>query len=116
MRPAVSETLLETFEHSDEWWKSTAMQAVEDLAATGRPFEAYDVTELGVVDPPCSSHWGSLFHRAHSRGLIEIAGYGQSRRPSRAHGLTRLWVGTQKSDAGSPAKKNADVATGTTNR
>lgn len=31
------QVLQETFEHSDEWWKSTAMQAVEDLAATGRP-------------------------------------------------------------------------------
>lgn len=111
------QSLTQTFEHSDEWWRLTAIQAVEDLAASGRPFEAYDVTELGVVDPPHANCWGGLFHTARAKGLIEVAGYAQSRRPSRSGGLCRLWIGTKKNDgAGTLAKESSGtVVTSTTN-
>lgn len=80
-------------DNADDWWQSVAMRALRWLAATGQPFEAYDVTELGVPDPDHPNRWGALFRAAHTAGLIEHHGYTASRRPGRSGGLTRTWVG-----------------------
>ncbi|MBC3191653.1 hypothetical protein H7X46_11335 [Pseudonocardia sp. C8] len=78
---------------TDAWWTDTAMRAIRRLAATGRPFTAYDVSDLGVVDPDHPGRWGALFARASREGLITCIGAEASRRPSRASGLCRRWRG-----------------------
>ncbi len=79
--------------NTDSWWSSLAMSALRSLAASGRLFECYDLTELGVPDPDHANRWGPLFRAAHTAGLIEHHGYTSSRRPGRAGGLCRVWVG-----------------------
>jgi len=80
-------------DNADEWWTSVAMRAMRWLADNGQPFECYDLTELGVPDPDHANRWGALFRSAHTAGLIESHGYTTSRRPGRAGGLCRTWVG-----------------------
>lgn len=81
-------------DNADPWWWSVAMRALSWLAADGRPFEAYDLTKLGVPDPDEPNRWGALFRSAAMAGVIVPAGYTRSRRPGRAGGLCRVWVGT----------------------
>lgn len=85
--------LEQVVDETDPWWRASAMQALTDLAATGRPFDAYDITELGVVDPPHPNHWGALFRAAATAGTIVHAGWHRSRRPGRAGGVCSVWRG-----------------------
>ncbi|MCB2175600.1 MAG: hypothetical protein KQH57_07305 [Actinomycetales bacterium] len=78
---------------SDPWWHSVAHRALEWLAQSGQPFDAYDLTELGVPDPDHPARWGALFAAAQAQGLIAPVGYQPSRRPTRAGGVCRVWVG-----------------------
>lgn len=78
-------------DNTDEYWHSIAMSALTSLARSRNVFDAYDVTLLGVPDPDHPNRWGALFRGAHTSGLIEHAGYRQSRRPGRAGGLCRTW-------------------------
>lgn len=109
-----SPDLLDVLENTDEWWKSTAEAGIKHLADRGAPFEAFDLTEIGVPDPDHSARWGAIFKAAQRAGTITMAGYAISRRPGRHGGITRLWIGTKKSDAGSPTKENTDAANSTT--
>ena len=86
-------------EHADDWWRSTAERALSWLARDGMPFTAWDVSELGVPPPDDPHRWGALFRAAYTRGLIEPVGYQQSRRPSRAGGICRVWRGVQQEEA-----------------
>lgn len=88
--------LEEVHENADDWWRSSAEQALSWLARDGQPFSAFDITELGVPDPDDSHRWGALFRAAYTRGQIEPVGYEQSRRPSRAGGVCRVWRGVQQ--------------------
>lgn len=81
---------------SDSWWYDSARRALEWLAQTETPFDAYDLTEMGVPDPDHPNRWGSLFRVAKDEGLITPVGYRESRRPSRAGGVCRVWVGKEK--------------------
>lgn len=78
---------------SDSWWHDCASRALAWWAATGRPFDAYDLTLLGVPDPDHPARWGALFAGASSQGVIRRAGYRASRRRSRAGGVCAVWVG-----------------------
>jgi len=79
----------------DAWWTSQAMAAVKVLAATGREFTVYDITlePFRVAEPPHANYWGSLTAAAKAAGLIRVAGYLPSPRPSRNGGVCRSWVG-----------------------
>lgn len=79
----------------DGWWWSSAMLALEWLAQQGEPFDAYDLTELGVMDPDHPNRWGALFRAAHTAGAIIPVGFRESRRPSRAGGVCRVWRGVE---------------------
>jgi len=100
--PAVTGEERPELAHRDDWWDSCFMTAVKTLAATGRKFETYDVTEQGVPEPAHPAQYGSAMRRAAQSGLITEAGFTVSRRPSRSGGLTRLWVGTAEA-RGRPA-------------
>ena len=81
-------------DRADDWWSSVAMSALRSLAAGGRPFQAFDLTEqFGCPDPDHSSRWGGLFRSASASGLIVHVGFTQSRRPTCAGGLCRVWRG-----------------------
>ncbi len=62
-------------DNADPWWTSVAIRALRWLADSGRPFECYDLTELGVADPAHLNHWGPLFRAAHTAGLSQPHGY-----------------------------------------
>lgn len=78
-------------DNADAWWWSTAMSGVQALAASGREFDAYDLTELGVPEPDSPNRYGALFRAAHRAGVIVPVGYRQSRRPGRSGGSCRVW-------------------------
>lgn len=79
----------------DDFWWDGAMRAVVWLARCPGEFDAFDVTELGVPEPDHPARWGALFRAAATAGVIEPAGFHQSRRPSRAGGVCRVWRGRQ---------------------
>jgi len=91
--------LEEVYENTDDWWKDSAERALAWLARDGQPFDAYDLTELGVPDPDHPAQWGALFRTAHQRGDIEPLGFRESRRPTRSGGILRVWRGVNKSVA-----------------
>lgn len=80
--------------NADAFWWASGMRAVSALAATLRPFQAYDISELGVPEPDNPNRWGALLRTAYTAGVIKPVGYVQSRRPGRAGGATHLWIGT----------------------
>lgn len=76
-------------------WPADAEAAIIEMARRGTQFSAFDLTENGLSDPPNPRWWGVAFMAAHRAGLIEKAGVIESRRPSRAHGLCRMWIGSE---------------------
>ena len=80
--------------NADEWWISTAMQAVRAMAAGGQVFQAYDLVEVyGIPEPDHPNRWGALLGRAARAGLIVSVGAAPSRRPTACKSLTRTWRG-----------------------
>jgi len=79
--------------NADSWWSDCASRALAWCAEAGFTFEAYTLTELGVPDPDHPARWGALFRAAYHRGLIVPVGFEPSRRPSRAGGACRVWIG-----------------------
>lgn len=80
-------------DNADDFWKATADQAIDHLAATGRPFTADDVRDLGVPDPISPRAWGARFLAASRQGRIVRVGYVPSRRASvHAHPIAQ-WRG-----------------------
>ena len=78
---------------ADPWWWLVAMRGMKWLADTRTPFDAFDLTLLGVPDPDHGARWGALFNAAASAGMIKRVGYTKSRRPTRAGGVCMVWVG-----------------------
>lgn len=88
--------LKQVIDHVDDWWRDSAERALRWWAETGQPFDAYDLTLLGVPDPDHPARWGALFRAAYAAGLITPVGYRQSRRPTRSGGVCRVWQGVQQ--------------------
>ena len=79
--------------NADDLWKEQADAAIDQLAATGEPFTADDVRDLGVPDPASPKAWGARFLAASRQGRITRVGYVPSRRPSvHAHPIAQ-WRG-----------------------
>jgi hypothetical protein len=80
-----------------DWWKR-AVRAVLWLAREGTPFQAHDIVERFGLDEPDNpaSQWGALFGALSKAGLIETAGYAQSKRPTARGSAVRTWRGTPK--------------------
>lgn len=76
----------------DTDWSADAMDALQKVAAEGKPFDAYTLTEKAELrDPPTPSRWGQLFRQANDAGLIKAVGYHRSRRPGRSGGACMVW-------------------------
>jgi hypothetical protein len=74
-------------------WTADAHDALLKVAAEGKPFDAYTLTEQAELrDPPSPAMWGKLFREAHDAGLIRAVGYHRSRRPGRSGGACRIWA------------------------
>lgn len=86
------------FANSDDWWRDCATRALGWMADLGQPFDAYDLTLLGVPDPDDPHRWGGLFRVACQRGLIESVGYAPSRRPTAQGSVCRVWRGKPRHD------------------
>jgi hypothetical protein len=84
--------------HLDPWWADGALRAIETLAAAGVIFsvESLRVDPFSLPDPPHPSHWGAIFAKARTEGVIKPVGYIASRTPSRNGGVQRLWRGTDR--------------------
>lgn len=78
---------------ADEFWRRTCDAGIRELAQRGRPFEAFDLIELGVPEPEHPSRWGARLHHAARQGVIEAVGAGPSRRPTVRGSLVRYWRG-----------------------
>lgn len=87
--------LLDVDSRSDEFWRAAAWQALEHLAASGEPFDAWSLVELGVPEPRTTAAWGALFYAARQAQLVEPAGWCQSRRPTTRGSAARLWRGVR---------------------
>lgn len=82
--------------NTDVWWASTAMSAIQAIAATGREFQAFDLVEdYGLVEPDTGKRWGGLLNAAAKQGVIVPVGFARSRRPSAAGALCRTWRGAR---------------------
>lgn len=79
--------------NADDFWKSTADQAIAHLASTGEVFEAYDLVLLGCPEPHHPNAWGARMSAAAKHGLIVNVGAGPSKRPTVARSLVRYWRG-----------------------
>jgi hypothetical protein len=82
---------------SPDWW-SRAERAVLWLAREGEPFQAYDVVLRFGMDEPDNpaKQWGALLAALRKEGLIEHAGFDQSKRPTASKSAVRTWRGTAK--------------------
>jgi hypothetical protein len=80
-------------ESGDRWWTSVARRAIDYWASAHEPFQAFDLTELGVPAPPHPAYWGSVFAAAQADGAITAVRVEVSRRPSRNGGTCHAWVG-----------------------
>jgi hypothetical protein len=78
-------------------WGADAMDALVKIAAEGKPFDAYDLSEKAELrDPPHPNMWGTLFREASKDGLIRRVGFHESRRPGRRNGICRVWQGATR--------------------
>jgi hypothetical protein len=73
-------------------WQDAADEALEELAANGKPFTASDLRRV-VGDPPNSACVGAVFLRASRARLIRCIGVQASSRVQRHAGLERIWEG-----------------------
>lgn len=85
--------LLALIAEDHEPWARLAEPFIRRLAATGLPFEAYDLIVAGCPDSLVPNAIGPVMQRAARAGLIRAYGYGQSSRPGTRHSLVRTWIG-----------------------
>jgi hypothetical protein len=74
-------------------WMADAHNVLVEVAALGRPFTAYTLTEAGLREPPHKNCWGKLFRDAADAGHIRRAwpNYVPSPRPARKGGVCAQW-------------------------
>lgn len=83
-------------EAAGQWWRSTADQAIDAMAAMGRPFTADDLVEhTGLPEATSPRAMGARFLAAVNAGRITQVGFARSRRRSARCAVVRVWVGVQ---------------------
>lgn len=85
-----------TARQNTEWWNA-GLDAIQTLAKTGKPFEAYDVAKI-IGEPYHPNHWGNLFGAAKTHGIIVKHGAFPSARPERSGGTCWHWVGARPAE------------------
>lgn len=85
---------------TDDWWRSCCDRAIRQAATTGRPFQAWDLTEwYGLPEPRHPNQWGPRLSAAAKQGVIVAAGWAESKRPTTAKSAVRTWVGVAAESA-----------------
>lgn len=74
-------------------WRRKAVAMIADHAKSGVAFEAYDLVISGCPEPDHPSRWGAVFGLCARNGLIELAGFGSSSRPTVKSSAVRFWRG-----------------------
>jgi hypothetical protein len=72
-------------------WMADAHIKLVEVAAEGKPFTAYTLTQAGLRQPPSSAMWGTLFREAARLRLITHRGWVPSERPGRKGGVCAQW-------------------------
>jgi hypothetical protein len=79
---------------ADTWWWNCGQQAIDQAAAEGTPFQAYDlVLRYGLDEPRHANQWGPLLAAGAARKAIRKCGYAPSKRPETNSSIVRTWVG-----------------------
>lgn len=83
-------------EAAGDWWRSTADQALDAMAALGRAFTVDDLVErTGLPEATSPRAMGARVLRAARAGRIARVGYAPSRRPSARGAIVRVWRGVR---------------------
>jgi hypothetical protein len=89
IRPQAADGLAQAIDNaSRDWWFQGAVQAVTQLAMSGRGFTVDQVAQM-VGEPPDHHYWGALFAAAQRRRICEPVG---ARLGSDGR-LVRVWWG-----------------------
>lgn len=72
-------------------WMADAHTKLVEVAAEGKPFTAYTLTQAGLRQPPSPAMWGTLFREAARLRLITHRGWVPSERPGRKGGVCSQW-------------------------
>lgn len=72
-------------------WRLAAEAAIRRLAASGKNFTSDDIDAIVGRPPGHANSVGGLIIGAAKRGLIEPAGYAQSKRPAANARAIRVW-------------------------
>lgn len=84
---------------ADVAWAELCDEAIAKRAATGAPFQAFDLVADGLAEPLSPNAWGARFRVARVRGLIEQVNFGTSARPTSQSSALRVWRGTTAAQA-----------------
>ncbi|GAA2803489.1 hypothetical protein [Streptomyces showdoensis] len=79
----------------DPVWAADCDKKIEKFAGLGVPFQAADLVEDGLAEPPHPNCWGPRFSAAARTGLIAHAGYTQSKRATVHKSICHQWVGVK---------------------
>lgn len=79
----------------DPEWAADCDKRIAKFAARGIVFQAADLVEDGLAEPPHPNCWGPRFYAASKRGVVRSAGYAKSKRTTVHKSICHQWIGTQ---------------------
>jgi hypothetical protein len=79
--------------HLDPEWAAECDKRIAEFAARGIVFQAADLVEDGLAEPPHPNCWGPRFSKAANDAVIRFAGYGQSKRATVHKSICHQWIG-----------------------
>ena len=77
----------------DPQWAAECDKRIAKFAARGVPFQAADLVEDGLPEPPHPNCWGPRFGVACKQGVVRHAGYTQSKRATVHKSICHQWIG-----------------------
>lgn len=78
--------------NTDDSWNDEVDSVIETLANSRASFTSDDVWENVTSLPENNSAMGAAFNRARKWGIIKVAGFAESRRPSAHARVVRVWT------------------------
>jgi len=81
-------------------WATACRAAIELMARRGTVFQAADLIAEGLIDEPDNpAQWGPAFGAAARAGVIEEAGFAQSKRATVHKSICKVWTGAAQRGA-----------------
>lgn len=78
----------------DPAWAADCDKRIAKFAARGKPFQAADLVEDGLAEPPHPNCWGPRFGAACKQGVIQHHSYTRSKRVTVHKSICHQWIGT----------------------